>query len=280
MERLRPRETRAVAEASGATVSGRPVRESGGGPLRVAPGLAFVLVLLAAWELYARTGGVDELVLPAPSAVGEALWTDRALLADNLLVTGAEIAGGIAVALVVGAALAIALHLSRLLRGTLYPLVVASQAVPLVIVAPLLVVWLGFGILPKLAIIALVCFFPVVVTTLDGLRAVDPDQLKLLRTMDASRGALLRFVELPAAAPAALSGARIAVAVAVVGAVFAEYAGSSAGLGHLMLRSVPQLHTPRAWAAVVVLAVLAVTLFTALGALERRLSPQAQGSPT
>ena len=235
-----------------------------------------VAALLGAWELYARVGGVDELVLPAPSAIGAALWTDRGLLAANFLVTATEIVGGIALALVLGGALAVALHVSRPLRGALYPLLVVSQAVPIVILAPVLVIWLGFGVLPKLAIIALVCFFPVVVTTLDGLRAVDPDLRKLLNTMDASRTALLRFVELPAAVPAALSGARIAVAVAVVGAVFAEYAGSSEGLGHLMLQAVPQLDTPRAWAAVVVLAAFAVTLFTALGTLERRLIHNAE----
>jgi NitT/TauT family transport system permease protein/putative hydroxymethylpyrimidine transport system permease protein len=246
---------------------------------RHAPALLFAAALLGTWELYARASGIDELVLPAPSAIGAALWTDRALLADNFLVTGAEIAGGIALALVLGCALAVMLHVSRPVRGALYPLLVASQAIPIVILAPLLVVWLGFGVLPKLAIIGLVCFFPVVVTTLDGLRAVDPDQRKLLRTMDASRTALLRFVELPAAAPAALSGARIAVAVAVVGAVFAEYAGSSEGLGHLMLQAVPQLDTPRAWAAVVVLAAFAITLFTALGALERRLTHNPGESP-
>jgi len=240
---------------------------------------AAVALLVGAWELYARAGGIDALVLPAPSAIGAALWTDRGLLAANFPVTATEIAGGIALALVLGGTLAVTLHVSRPLRGALYPLLVASQAIPIVILAPLLVVWLGFGMLPKLAIFALVCFFPVVVTTLEGLRAVDPDQRKLLHTMDASRTALLRFVELPAAAPAALSGARIAVAVAVVGAVFAEYAGSSEGLGHLMLQAVSQLETPRAWAAVVVLAAFAVTLFTTLGALERRLTHDAGGSP-
>ena len=145
--------------------------------------------------------------------------------------TAQEVGLGILVALVLGAALAIVIHLSPTLRRAVYPLLVGSQAVPVVIVAPLLVVWFGFGIAPKLAIIALVCFFPIVVTTLDALAAVDPEQRKLLRTLDASRGQELRWVEVPAALPGALSGAKIAVAVAVIGAVFAEYAGSSEGLG-------------------------------------------------
>ena len=240
----------------------------------LAPALLLAL-FLGAWEAYARLGTVDDFILPAPSEIASALWRDRGLLWDNLLVTAQEVGLGILAALVLGVALAVALHFSRALRGGLYPLLVASQAVPIVIIAPLLVVWFGFGILPKLAMIALVCFFPIVVTTLDALSAVDPDQLKLMRTLDASRWQAFRWAEAPAALPAALSGAKIAVAVAVIGAVFAEYAGSSDGLGHLMLQAIPQLETARAYAAVVLLAAFAIALFSALGLAERRLVPWA-----
>jgi ABC-type nitrate/sulfonate/bicarbonate transport system permease component len=168
---------------------------------------------------------------------------------------------------------AAALHFSRSLRRATYPLLVASQAIPIVVVAPLLIVWLGFGLAPKVAIIALVCFFPIVVTTLDALSRVDRDTLKLLRTLDAGRWSAFRFAEAPAALPAALSGAKIAVAVAVIAAVFAEYAGSSEGLGHLILQAIPRLETARAWAAVVVLAAFAVALFYALDLAQRRLVP-------
>lgn len=238
--------------------------------------LLVLLALAAAWEAYARLGPVDELILPAPTEVARALADDRALLWDNLLVTAQEVVLGISLALVLGAALAIAIHLSPALRRALYPLLVGSQAVPVVIVAPLLVVWFGFGIAPKLAIIALVCFFPVVVTTLDALAAVDPEQRKLLRTLDATRAQELRWVELPAALPGALSGAKIAVAVAVIGAVFAEYAGSSAGLGNVILQAVPQLETARAYAAVALLAALAILLFSLLALAERLLVPWAR----
>ena len=178
-----------------------------------------------------------------------------------------------------GFLLAVALHFSTTLRRGVYPLLVASQAVPIVIIAPLLVVWFGFGIVPKLGIIALVCFFPVVVTTLDALRSVDPDQLKLMRTLDATRWQAFRWAEAPAALPAALSGAKIAVAVAVIGAVFAEYAGSSEGLGHLMLQAIPQLETARAYAAVVLLAAFAVALFCALRWPSAALVPWARRRP-
>jgi putative hydroxymethylpyrimidine transport system permease protein len=237
--------------------------------------IAIVAALLGGWEIYADAGAVDDFILPSPSQIATALWDDRGLLWSNLLVTGQEVGLGILAALVLGFVLAVALHFSGALRRGVYPLLVASQAVPIVIVAPLLVVWFGFGIVPKLAIIALVCFFPVVVTTLDALRSVDPDQLKLMRTLDASRWQAFRWAEAPAALPAALSGAKIAVAVAVIGAVFAEYAGSSEGLGHLMLQAIPQLETARAYAAVVLLAAFAVLLFSALALAERRLVPWA-----
>lgn len=233
------------------------------------------LALLGGWELYARAGGVDDFILPAPTEIAQALVDDRALLWSNFTVTALEVGLGIAVALVAGLALAVSIHFSRTVRRAVYPLLVGSQAVPIVVVAPLLAVWWGFGITPKLAIIALVCFFPVVVTTLDALAAIDPDQLKLMRTLGASRWQAFRWTEAPAALPAALSGAKIAVAVAVIGAVFAEYAGSSEGLGHLILQAIPQLETARAYAAVVVLAVFAVLLFSALSYAERRLLPWA-----
>lgn len=238
---------------------------------RAWPPLLVLAVLLGAWQLYVDLDGVDELVLASPAQIAQALWTDRALLADNLLVTAQEVGLGIALAIVVGLGLAVAIHLSEGLRRALYPLMVASQAVPLVILAPLLVYWVGFGILPKLVIIALICFFPVVVSTYDGLRATDPDLPKLLRTLGASRWQVFRHAELPAALPAALSGGRIAVAVAVIGAVLAEASGSTAGLGHMMLQAIPNLETPRAYAAVVVMAAFAILLFTALGLAERRL---------
>lgn len=235
-----------------------------------------VLALLAVWEAYARSGAVDDFILPSPTEVAQALVDDRALLWDNFWVTAGEVGLGILAALCIGVLLAIVIHLSPSLRRALYPLLVGSQAVPIVIVAPLLVIWFGFGIVPKLGIIALVCFFPVVVTTLDALASVDPEQRKLLRTLDATRWQEFRWVEAHAALPGALSGAKIAVAVAVIGAVFAEYAGSSEGLGNVILQATPQLETARAYAAVALLAGFAVLLFFLLSLAERLLVPWAR----
>lgn len=238
--------------------------------------LLLLLALLGIWELYVDLGGADPLILPAPHAVAMALYSDRSLLWSNFLVTAEEVLLGIVVAAIpAGFALSVALHFSPTLRRALYPLLVASQTLPIPIVAPLLVLWLGFGILPKLLVIALVSFFSVVVTTLGGLAAVDPDLIKLMRTFDASRLRTFRHVELPAALPPLLIGTKIAVAVAVIGAVFAEQAGANSGLGYLFLQSVNQLLTARAFAAVAILSAFAITLFALLTLVERRTLPWA-----
>jgi len=174
------------------------------------------------------------------------------------------------------------IHLSPPLRRACYPLTVGSQAVPIAVIAPLLVFLLGFGLLPKLIVIVLICFFPVVVTTVDGLAAVDPDQLKLLYTLDASRLQAFRFAELPAALPAAISGARIAVTVGVIGAYIAESetatSGAYAGLGHEINADLSSLQTSRAYAAAVVLFAFAIACFHTLSLIERRLAPWANQS--
>lgn len=251
--------------------------------LRGLPAVAIVVVLVAAWQLYATRGGVDPLLLPSPSEVAEALWTDRALLWENFKVTAGEVLLGILVAAVAGLACAVAIHLSPTLRRAVYPLLVASQTIPIPLIAALLVVWLGFDLAPKLVIIGLVSFFPIAVTTLDALAGVDPELRRLMRTLDASRLRTFRFVEAPAALPGLFSGAKIAVAVAVIGAVFAEQSGSSAGLGRLVQQAVPQLLTARAYAAVLVLSAFAIALFGLLTLVERRVLPwafESRGGPS
>jgi NitT/TauT family transport system permease protein/putative hydroxymethylpyrimidine transport system permease protein len=253
-----------------------------GGRRDVIGWLSALLILLAffgAWELYADLGPVDPLILPAPHEVAQALWHDRALLWDDFAVTAGEVLLGILAAGAFGFACAIALHLSLALRRATYPLLVASQAVPIPIVAVLLVVWLGFGIAPKLVIVGLVAFFPIVVTTLDALARVDAETIKLLRTLDAPRLRILRHVELPAALPGLFSGAKVAVVVAVIGAVFAEQAGASSGLGNLIQTAIPQLLTARAYAAVLILSAFAITLFGLLTLAERLIVPWAHEPP-
>jgi NitT/TauT family transport system permease protein/putative hydroxymethylpyrimidine transport system permease protein len=229
-----------------------------------------VLVGLGAWEAIVRAGMVDELILPAPTQVLDSLWTDRSLLAPDLATTTWEVLLGLAAALAAGAVLGIAMHVSPRARRALRPLVIGSQAVPIPVIAPLIVLVLGFGMAPKVLLVALVCFFPVAINLYDGLRDTDADARKLLRSLDASRWQTLRMLELPSALPATFTGIKIAAAVAVIGAVFAEWSGSDAGLGHALLTANGQLATARAFAATLLLFLLAVALYGAFALLERR----------
>ena len=239
---------------------------------------AVIVALLGLWELAARWDliadalDIKPFLIPAPTDVAQSLWDDRELLATDAWVTIQEVLLGFAIAVVVGFAFAIALHLSDALRRAVYPLLVASQTVPVIAIAPILVVWLGFGIGPKLAIIALVCFFPITVNTLDGLRSVDPELPRMMRTLDARRSRTLTRVEIPSALPFLISGAKIAAAISVIGAVFGEWSGADEGLGHLILVAQGQLQTARVFAAVFVLSVLALALFGVLALAERRLA--------
>jgi putative hydroxymethylpyrimidine transport system permease protein len=246
---------------------------------RMLPALVLALVLLGAWELYVDLGGVESELLPAPHAVASALWSNGGLVWHNFTVTAEQVVLGLALALAAGLGLAVAIHLWPLLRRAVYPLAVGSQAVPIPVIGVLLVFWWGFGLFPKLVVIALICFFPVVVTTVDGLAVVDPEQAKLLRTLDASRWQTFRFGELPAALPAALSGARIALAVGVIGAFIAETSTPStaaySGLGHEIMADAGGFQTARAYAATAVLFAFAVACFHALALAERRLAPWA-----
>jgi putative hydroxymethylpyrimidine transport system permease protein len=176
---------------------------------------------------------------------------------------------GLAISIAAGVAFALAMHLSRSLRDAAYPLLVASQAVPIVVLAPIFVLAFDYGIGPKLAIVALICFFPITVNVLDGLRSVDPEQLKLMRSFGASRLRTLRSVEMPAALPSFFSGLRVAATVSVIGAVFGEWAGADEGLGRLVLLGNNQLQTPRVYAGIVILTLMAVGLFALMALAER-----------
>jgi ABC-type nitrate/sulfonate/bicarbonate transport system permease component len=223
------------------------------------------------WQGVASLHAVDDLTLASPVETFRALRDDWSLLIDNAAVTLVEVLLGLAIAIAAGVGFAAAMHLYRPLREAAYPLLVASQAIPIVVLAPIFVLAFDYGIGPKLAIVALICFFPITVNVLDGLRSVEPDLLKLMRSLGASRLAILRKVELPSSLPYFFSGLRVAATVSVIGAVFGEWAGADEGLGRLVLLGNNQLQTPRVYAGIVILTLMAVALF-ALATLAERLS--------
>jgi ABC-type nitrate/sulfonate/bicarbonate transport system permease component len=223
------------------------------------------------WQGVASLESVDDLTLASPVETWEALREDFSLLMDNAGVTLVEVVLGLAIAVAAGLLFAVGMHLSRALREAAYPLLVASQAIPIVVLAPIFVLAFDYGIGPKLAIVALICFFPITVNVLDGLRSVDPDLLKLMRSLGAGRLRTLAKVELPGSLPFFFSGLRVAATVSVIGAVFGEWAGADEGLGRLVLLGNNQLQTPRVYAGIVILTLMAVALF-ALATLAERVA--------
>ena len=234
---------------------------------------------VGAWAWVASLDAVDDLTLASPSEVAQAFADDWSLLWDNAWVTLTEVLLGLAIAVAAGVAFAICMHLSQLLRDAAYPLLVGSQAIPIVVLAPIFVLAFDYGIGPKVAIVALICFFPITVNVLDGLRGVDPERLKLMRSFGASRVRTLRSVELPAALPSFFSGLRVAATVSVIGAVFGEWAGAEGGLGRLVLLGNNQLQTPRVYAGIVILTLMAVALFSLASLAERLACPWNRKEP-
>ena len=238
-------------------------------------GLTLLLLagLMALWQGVASLSSVDDLTLASPSETLRALRDDWSLLMHNAGVTLVEVALGLAIAVGAGLAFAVAMHLSRALREAAYPLLIASQAIPIVVLAPIFVLAFDYGIGPKLAIVALICFFPITVNVLDGLRSVEPELLKLMRSLGASRLQTLAKVELPSSLPFFFSGLRVAATVSVIGAVFGEWAGADEGLGRLVLLGNNQLQTPRVYAGIVILTLMAVALFSLVALAERLICP-------
>ena len=238
--------------------------------LRAIAPLLLLAAGVAVWEWRVEAEETPSWFLPAPSLIGRTLLDDRGLLAEHAWVTLQEVLIGFAIALTAAILLAVAIHASAVFERSIYPIVIASQAVPIVALAPLLLVWFGYGLLPKVIVTALVAFFPITVGAVDGLRSADRETLQLLRTYGASRLRRFTMVNVPSALPGLFSGMRIGVAVAVIGAVFGEYVGANRGLGYLMNVSSARLQTERVFAAIVVLAAMAITLFALVGLLERR----------
>ena len=235
--------------------------------------LGLIASIVIGWEIGVRVTETPTWLLPAPSDVARSLVEDRAILLPNALVTLTEVMLGFVSAVLAGIALGVAIYRSPTLDRLLYPIVIASQTIPIPALAPLLLVWFGYGLLPKVLVTALVGFFPIVVNTVEGLRSTDPDVVNLLRSFGASRGKVFRLAEFPSSLPSIFAGARIAVAICVIGAVFGELVGAKAGLGYLITRAIAQFETPRLVAAIVLLSLMGTSLFAGVGLVERAVLP-------
>jgi ABC-type nitrate/sulfonate/bicarbonate transport system permease component len=239
----------------------------------IAAPTALIAALLVAWELIVRVLNTPNWLLPAPTQVLRATWETQDVLWVHTQQSLLETWLGLGLALVAGLALALVIDLTPLLRRSLYPVLVASQTMPILAIAPLLIIWFGFGVLPKVIVVALVCFFPIAVNTADGLRSVDPDLISLLRSMGASRRQVLAKVRLPAALPLFFSGLKIAVTYSVTGAIIGEWVGASQGLGIFMLRSQHSYLTDRVFAAIMVTSLVSIAMFLVVMVIERTVLP-------
>jgi ABC-type nitrate/sulfonate/bicarbonate transport system permease component len=237
------------------------------------PPLLLILFLLLVWQLVADRSGLSAFILPSPVGVAQAAWETRGLLLPAIGSTLAATMIGLAIATMLGIAIAAAIDLSATVRRALYPILVASQTVQILAIAPLLIIWFGFGMLPKVFIVVLICFFPLALNTADGLTSADPEQVDLLRAMNAKRGQIWRMVRLPSAMPAFFTGLRIAVTYSVVGATIGEWVGGSSGLGLYMLRSKNALATDQVFVAIVVTSAISIGLFVLVYLIERRALP-------
>lgn len=251
--------------------------------LALVPPLAILAAGLAAWQLYAALSGIGNDVLPPPSRVLSVTWDNRGDLWANTLPTLRATLLGFALSLAVGFALAVLVDASAHARRALLPLLVTSQTLPIVAIAPLMVLWFGFDLTPKVLLVALVTFFPITIAFTEGFAASDPEAEALLRSMGASRARVFRTVRFPSSLPFFFAGLRIAITYAVVAAIFAEYAGASAGLGIYMENAKNSFRTDLVLAAVLVTSALTLALFALTYAVERiaipwyRLSRQGKG---
>ncbi|MBW1980513.1 MAG: ABC transporter permease [Deltaproteobacteria bacterium] len=225
------------------------------------------------WEASVRLFKIPSYVLPGPWKILQAMWQRFDLLALNALVTLTEIALGFLLALIIGLSLAVLIHASRIMERALLPLVISSQTIPVFAIAPLLILWFGYGIGSKVVMTTIIVFFPIVINAVEGLRAADPDTLALLQILEASPTQIFFKVRVPQALPFVFAGIRIGVAVSVIGAVIGEWVGAREGLGYLMIHANAQLQVELVFAAIFWLSILGVVLYALVGALERLLVP-------
>jgi ABC-type nitrate/sulfonate/bicarbonate transport system permease component len=250
--------------------------------LDIAPAIAVLAAGVATWEIWVRARNTPDYVLPPPSQIWQAFVDDRGLLGEHVVTTLAEAALGLLVGAVVGVGLAVLIAAAPLARRVLGPILVASQTIPMIVLAPLLTLWFGYGLEPKVVVVALVTFFPVVIATAGGLLGAPPEQVELIESMGATSRRVLRYVRIPNALPALFDGLRIAAAYTIAGAVISEWTGGSEGLGIYISRSQASFQVDQVFVAVVIVALLSSALFLLVGGLARLTCPWyfARRSPT
>jgi NitT/TauT family transport system permease protein len=232
-----------------------------------------VVLLIVLWELAIRLFRIPPYLIPAPEAVVKQLFAQWDTLLGEAIPTTVATLGGFAMSIAFGIPIALVIAYSRTIESYVYPLLVFSQSVPKIAIAPLFVVWFGFGIIPKIICAFMLGFFPIVVSTVMGFKSVDTDMIDLARSMKASRLETFMRISLPQALPSIFAGLKVSITLAVVGAVVGEFVGSNSGIGYVMQRSIGTFDLPTMFAALVILALLGVVLFWVVDRIERLVIP-------
>lgn len=237
------------------------------------PPIGFGLFVILGWELLTIVTDADPRIYPAPSEILVALFRDPWTLLRNARITTLEMVLGFMLGAVVGISIGILLAYSKVVRSAVYPWLIVSQTIPIPAVAAVLVIWFGFSILPKVLVVVLIAFFPIAVSTVDGLKAVDPDMVRLMQTFGASRARTFKEVRIPVALPHIFTGAKVAAAFSVLGAVFGEWVGAKGGLGYLLLLKNRAVNTDEVFAIILALSILGVGFFGVIVLIERLTIP-------
>ncbi len=240
---------------------------------RALPALLLALLVLTGWELAVRLFGVPEFLLPGPLDIAGAFRESHELLLRHAVPTAGEALAGFLGAVVAGGVCGVLINRSSLAERSLYPWLVVSQTLPIIALAPILVTWFGYGPLPKVLVVVLFCFFPITVAVVDGLRATDPDLIRLMRSFGATKSRIFFMVEVPGALPFLFGGVRLAVTYCVIGAIIGEWVGSSEGLGFLMLQDKNQFEIARLFAEITLLSIMGVSLFLLVALAQRVIAP-------
>lgn len=245
----------------------------------VAAPVLLMLAILAAWEALVRIFAVPTYILPAPSEILEQIYLERVMIFGHLRVTLFEIFAGYILACLVGFGLSVAIVYSKAFRRGVLPLIVAAQTIPVIAIAPILVIWFGYNDVPRIIITALVAFFPLTVSFVTGLEALEPELINFFRSLNANGFQIFVKLRLPAALPNIFAGLKVATTLAVIGATISEWVGASAGLGYLMAQDTQQINTARVFASLVVLGTFGIGFFAFIGLLQRIFMPWVYGRP-
>lgn len=237
------------------------------------PALGLSALILVLWQSTVKIMGIESFILPAPSQILKELVAAYALLVPHSLQTFGEAVFGFALAIFAGTVIAVLMGLLPVVKKAFYPLVVISQTIPIVTIAPLLIIWFGVGVLPKIMVVALVCFFPITVSLIEGIDNIEPDMVKMMLAMGASPWQIFTKIKLPGALPSFFAGLKISATYSIMGAVIGEWLGASRGLGVFMTRSMHSFLTARVFAAVIVISVLSLIFVGFMEILSRYMMP-------